>query len=89
MDQLVGLRGTLAPSSCSPHRVKSVKRISRKLDFHWFLVVQWDFGVRGPRIRTPRIELPLLASKHLAARVLAGNVCLTLTGQTDRQTDKL
>ena len=40
MGQLVGLRGALVPYSCSPHRVKSVKRISRKLGFHWFLVVQ-------------------------------------------------
>ena len=76
-------RSPRTPDSNSTHPTTSETHIIAKLDFHWFSVVQWDFGVRGPRIRTPRIELPLLASKHLAARVLAGNVLLTLDRRTN------
>jgi hypothetical protein len=69
------------------HRDLPGKRVSRKLDFHWFLVDQWGFEANGPQIRVPHIELPLIASKVITVCLLAGNVLLTRL-QTDKQTDK-
>jgi hypothetical protein len=45
-------------SSMFPASRHPRKRLSRKLDFRWFLVDQWIFEVFRRRIRVSRIEIP-------------------------------
>jgi hypothetical protein len=54
----MGFRGVRTPDSRFPHQDTPEKRVSGKLDFHWFSVDQWGFEVFGPWIRVPRLEIP-------------------------------
>ena len=81
----MGFRGVWVSDSSSRRRDTPGKRVSGKLDFHWFLADQWGFEVFGPRIHVPHIELPLRASWRVTLSILADNVILTRL-QTNTQT---